>query len=201
MLPLRKIFIQDTEFCIYESLLIIQFLCNQSAPFLSLQFFHPRKRFLVPISIFANHDSQILAFPQFSSMETDYFIGIHAIKRHNQPLIKVFSQISHPRKEIFFNYERLLIINVRAIIIIVGNSFLAKAHKSFIHKMDFSFPKFLFIINIRGINVHLYGSHLFLFLSLVYRKCFIHQTDLSSMSACLSITLSCGKMFYPRKPN
>jgi len=83
----------------------------------------------------------------------------------------------------------------------VGNSFLAEAHKSFIHKMDFSFPKILFIINIRGINVHLYGSHLFLFLSLVYRKCFIHQTDLSSMSACLSITLSCGKMFYPRNPN
>jgi hypothetical protein len=100
----------------------------------------------------------------------------------------------------FFNYERLLIINIRAIIIIVGNSFLSKAHKSFIHKMDFSFPKFLFIINIRGIIVLLYGSHLLLFLSPVYRKCFIRQTDLSFMSACLSITLSCGKMFHPRKP-
>lgn len=110
-------------------------------------------------------------------------------------LLKFFRKISHPRKEIFFNYERLLIINIRAIIIIVGNSFLAKAHKSFIHKMDFSFPKILFVMNIRGIIVHLCGSHLLLFLSPVYRKCFIHQTDLSFMSACLSITLSCGKVF------
>jgi hypothetical protein len=58
--------------------------------------------------------------------------------------------------------------------------------------MDFSFPKILFVMNIRGIIVHLCGSHLLLFLSPVYRKCFIHQTDLSFMSACLSITLSCG---------
>lgn len=85
-----------------------------------------------------------------------FFIGIHAINHHNQLLMKVFfSQISHRRKEIFFKYERLLIINIRAIIIIIIVGNLSKAHNSFIRKMDFSFPKFLFIINIRGIIVYL----------------------------------------------
>ncbi len=183
-MSLRKIFIHDTGFCIYESLLIIQFLCNQSAPLLSLQFFHPRNRFLVPISIFANHDTQIFAFPQFSSMETGFSSTRVFSLAFMQSIIITSSLLKCFRKSLIHERRYFSITNSCGKKIIHENRFII--HESFsllFAAVEKFHPRNRFIIHTR----------FFSFTGGMW-KTFHPKTDLSSTRACFSFPLGCGKL-------
>ncbi len=111
-------------------------------------------------------------------IHTSFFIGIHAINHHNQLLVKVFSQISHPRKEIFFNYEQLWkkIIHENRFII----------HESF-------FLLFAAVEKFHPRNRFIIHRRFFSFTGGMW-KTFHPKTDLSSTRACFSFPLGCGKL-------